>query len=150
MSEEKERETGDGPLSPFCRLRSQEAFPNGGHPAEFAFFALKRIEFSLCKVNAYVSSMNRILILCVFTVKSIVNTLRFFGNKHCEYFAFYNGNFKITPLEVKSSKNYTTISLNDFIKRFHGRTIHPCVIHPKQFRYENGITYLPVYMTCFL
>ena len=114
------------------------------------FFALKRIEFSLCKVNAYVSSMNRILILCVFTAKSIVNTLRFYGNKHCEYFAFYNGNFKITPLEVKSSKNYTMVSLNDFIKRFHGRTIHPCVIHPKQFQYENGITYLPVYMTCFL
>ena len=35
------------------------------------FFALKRIEFSLCKVNAYVSSMNRILILCVLRQKAL-------------------------------------------------------------------------------
>lgn len=59
-------------------------------------------------------------------------------------------NFKINPIEVKSSKNYTTTSLTDFKEKYKKRILHPYVIHPKNFKEENEIKYLPVYMTYLL
>lgn len=58
--------------------------------------------------------------------------------------------FKISPLEVKSSKNYTVTSLNSFRERFRGRIEQPCVIHPKNLKSDAGILYLPIYMTPLL
>jgi len=55
-------------------------------------------------------------------------------------------NFKIEPVEVKSSKNYTTTSFTEFKKRFGKRISNAYVIHPKAFKIEDGVTYLPIYM----
>ena len=54
--------------------------------------------------------------------------------------------FRIFPLEVKSSKNYTTTSLNDFRKLFSGRIEHSFIIHPKSYSKEGSITKIPPYM----
>lgn len=59
-------------------------------------------------------------------------------------------NFKVSPIEVKSSKNYSTTSLLDFKKRFWERTDRSFVIHPKNLKIENGIAYIPIYMTWLL
>lgn len=59
-------------------------------------------------------------------------------------------NFKVNPIEVKSSKNYSSISLNEFKTRFAKRIGTLYVIHPKNFKIENGVTYLPIYMTYLL
>ena len=50
-------------------------------------------------------------------------------------------------IEVKSSKNYTTTSLTAFTRKFGRKKIeHAYVIHPKSYKEENGIIYLPAYM----
>lgn len=54
--------------------------------------------------------------------------------------------FRIFPMEVKSSKNYTTTSLNDFRELFSGRIAHSYIIHPKNFVKEERITKIPPYM----
>ena len=59
-------------------------------------------------------------------------------------------NFKVNPIEVKSSKNYSSISLNEFKTRFAKRIGTPYVIHPKNYKIENGVTYLQVYMVYLL
>jgi len=58
--------------------------------------------------------------------------------------------FKIFPMEVKSSNRYSTVSLNRFNEKYKSRVGGAYVIHPGGYREENGITYLPVYMTTFL
>ena len=56
----------------------------------------------------------------------------------------------ISPIEVKSGKNYTTSSLNKFIKKY-GEQLHiPYVIHTQDLKEENGIMYIPIYMTALL
>lgn len=59
-------------------------------------------------------------------------------------------NFKVNPIEVKSSKNYSSISLGKFKDRFGKRIGTPYVIHPKNLKTENGVLYLPAYMTYLL
>ena len=54
---------------------------------------------------------------------------------------------KIYPIEVKSSKRYSTVSLDRFNERFSGRIAGSYVIHPKEFRAEGSRVYLPAYMT---
>lgn len=56
----------------------------------------------------------------------------------------------ISPIEVKSSKNYTLISLKKFCSQFKEQLYIPYVLHPGDLKEENGITYLPLYMTPFL
>lgn len=56
----------------------------------------------------------------------------------------------IRPLEVKSSKNYTLSSLTKCVTRFGEYTTVPTVLHAADFKEENGITYLPIYMTPLL
>lgn len=56
----------------------------------------------------------------------------------------------ISPIEVKSGKNYTTNSLNKFIKKYNQFLDTPYVIHTGDYKEENGIKYLPVYMTGLL
>ena len=59
-------------------------------------------------------------------------------------------NFKVNPIEVKSSKNYSTTSFDAFKEKYKKRIGASYVIHPKNFRVENEVTYLPVYMTYLL
>lgn len=57
-------------------------------------------------------------------------------------------NNKIIPIEVKSSKNYTTSSLIKFKEKFHERIAESYIIHPKNLLLrEDGIICIPAYMT---
>lgn len=56
----------------------------------------------------------------------------------------------ISPIEVKSGKNYTVKSLNKFKDKFAEQTHIPYVLHAGDFKEENGIVYLPLYMTMLL
>lgn len=58
---------------------------------------------------------------------------------------------KITPIEVKSSKNYTNTSLVSFIKKYKKRISSSYIIHPKNLNVrEDGIICIPPYMTYLL
>ncbi|MDR1800595.1 MAG: AAA family ATPase [Lachnospiraceae bacterium] len=53
----------------------------------------------------------------------------------------------ISPIEVKSGKNYTLTSLKKFMKKYRSQTNIPYVLHSGDYKEEDGITYLPLYMT---
>jgi hypothetical protein len=55
-------------------------------------------------------------------------------------------NFKIYPLEVKSSKNYTTSSLYSFKEKFEKKIDTSYIIHPKNYSAEESIQKIPPYM----
>ena len=55
---------------------------------------------------------------------------------------------QIIPIEVKSSKNYTTSSLLKFKEKFHERIAESYIIHPKNLSIrDDGIICIPAYMT---
>lgn len=56
----------------------------------------------------------------------------------------------ISPIEVKSGKNYTLSSLRKFMEKYKEQTYIPYVMHTGDVKEENGIVYLPLYMTPFL
>lgn len=56
----------------------------------------------------------------------------------------------IHPIEVKSGKNYTYTSLNKFYKKFKDYLSTPYIIHESDYKEENGIIFLPLYMTPLL
>ncbi len=56
----------------------------------------------------------------------------------------------ISPIEVKSSKNYTLTSLRKFQKKYAEETNVPYVLHPNDLKEEDGILFLPLYMTPLL
>ena len=56
----------------------------------------------------------------------------------------------ISPIEVKSSTRYTLTSLRKFVTKYKEQTYIPYVIHPNDFKEEDGIVYLPLYMTPML
>lgn len=56
----------------------------------------------------------------------------------------------ISPIEVKSGKNYTLTSLRKFMARYAEQTGIPYVLHTSDFKEEDGIVYLPLYMTPML
>lgn len=56
----------------------------------------------------------------------------------------------ISPIEVKSTQRYTTNSLNKCIRKYGQYLDIPYVIHTADFKIENGIIYLPLYMTPLL
>ncbi len=56
----------------------------------------------------------------------------------------------ISPIEVKSGKNYTLTSLRKFIKKYNEQLYIPYVLHTGDFKEEEGIIYLPLYMTSLL
>lgn len=56
----------------------------------------------------------------------------------------------ISPIEVKSSKNYTLTSLNKFRNKFEKQLHIPYVLHTSDLKEENGILFLPLYMTPLL
>ena len=55
-------------------------------------------------------------------------------------------NLKIMPIEVKSSKNYTTTSLNKFNEIYKKRIENSYIIHPKQFVIKDDVICIPPYM----
>lgn len=56
----------------------------------------------------------------------------------------------ISPIEVKSGTNYTLNSLTKCINKFGQYLSTSYVLHSKDLEIENGITYLPLYMTPLL
>lgn len=56
----------------------------------------------------------------------------------------------ISPLEVKSSKNYTLTSIRKFMCKYNEQLHIPYVLHTSDLKQEDGIVYLPVYMTMLL
>lgn len=56
----------------------------------------------------------------------------------------------ISPIEVKSSKNYTLTSLSKCIRQFKSYLSIPYVLHSKDVEQKDGIVYLPLYMTPLL
>ena len=53
---------------------------------------------------------------------------------------------KVLPMEVKSSKNYTTSSLGKFKEIYSKRIDHSYIIHPKSYSLEGDVEKLPPYM----
>lgn len=56
----------------------------------------------------------------------------------------------ISPLEVKSGKNYTLSSLKKFRTKYTEQLHIPYVLHTGDYKEEDGIIYLPLYMTPLL
>lgn len=56
----------------------------------------------------------------------------------------------ISPIEVKSGKNYTLSSLRKFIKKYANQTHIPYLLHTSDLKEEEGIVFLPLYMTPLL
>lgn len=56
----------------------------------------------------------------------------------------------ISPIEVKSGKNYTLSSLNKFKNKYANQVGTSYVVHTQDYKEENGIVYLPLYMVPLL
>lgn len=52
----------------------------------------------------------------------------------------------ISPIEVKSSKNYTLSSLKKFRNKYAQQLSTPYVLHSSDVKVEDGVVYLPLYM----
>lgn len=57
---------------------------------------------------------------------------------------------KICPIEVKSGNYRGHKSLDVFCDKFSGRIRDRYVVHTKDYKWENGINYIPVYMVPFI
>ena len=60
------------------------------------------------------------------------------------------GRMRISPIEVKSTKNYRTVSLDKFKAKFGSRVGARYVLHPKPASFEGEIIRLPLYMSGML
>ena len=56
----------------------------------------------------------------------------------------------VSPIDVKSGKNYTLSSLDMFRKKYAGMLSTPYILHTSDMKMEEGVTYLPIYMTPLL
>ena len=56
----------------------------------------------------------------------------------------------ISPIEVKSTTRYTLSSIRKFSNKYHAQLHTPYVLHTGDVKVEEGITFLPVYMTILL
>ena len=72
------------------------------------------------------------------------------GKKYYEVDFVLSDGFKVSPVEVKSSGYRTHTSLDAFVKKFSDRIQNKYVVYTKDLHRENGIDYIPVYMTMFL
>ena len=55
-----------------------------------------------------------------------------------------------SPIEGKSGQNYTLSSLNKFRNKYAEQTHIPYVVHTGDFKEEDGVVFLPVYITSLL
>lgn len=58
--------------------------------------------------------------------------------------------YKIFPVEVKSSKNYTNTSLDEFRAVFGKRIAESYIVHPKSFSGDDKVIKYPAYMFPFI
>ena len=72
------------------------------------------------------------------------------GKKYYEIDFVIPHKHKISPVEVKSSGYKTHKSLDVFCSKFSDRIMHKYLIYTKDYKKENGVEYIPVYMTMFL
>lgn len=72
------------------------------------------------------------------------------GKKYYEIDFVIPHKHKISPVEVKSSGYKTHKSLDVFCSKFSDRIMHKYLIYTKDYKRENGVEYIPVYMTIFL
>lgn len=72
------------------------------------------------------------------------------GSHNYEIDFILSRNGKICPVEVKSSSYKRHVSMDSFGEKFSGRIDEKYLIYTKDLKKENGVTYLPVYMTQFL
>ncbi len=56
----------------------------------------------------------------------------------------------ISPIEVKSSTNYTLCSLSKYRRKYTEYINQPYVIHTSDYMEKDGVIYLPIYMTPLL
>ena len=56
----------------------------------------------------------------------------------------------ISPIEVKSGMRYSTVSLDKFRTKYKRFLDVPYVLHTKDLKVEDGVTYLPLYMAPLL
>lgn len=72
------------------------------------------------------------------------------GKKYYEVDFVISDKHKVSPIEVKSSGYKTHKSLDEFCSKFSDRVMNKYLIYTKDYRRENGVEYVPVYMTMFL
>ena len=78
--------------------------------------------------------------------KLLVDKLEFNGGMIVENIVAQN----ISPIEVKSTNRYTLTSLKKCIAKYDSYLATPYVLHTADLKVEEGITYLPLYMTGLL
>lgn len=52
----------------------------------------------------------------------------------------------IFPIEIKTGKNYTLSSIKKFMKKFPDQLCEPFVFHEGEYKVEDGITFMPLFM----
>ena len=72
------------------------------------------------------------------------------GKKYYEVDFIIPDRHKISPIEVKSSGYKTHRSLDEFCLKYSDRVMNKYLIYTKDYRREDGIDCIPVYMTMFL
>lgn len=72
------------------------------------------------------------------------------GKKYYEIDFLISESNKVSPIEVKSSGYKTHSSLDAFCDKFSDRIQNKFLIYTKDLKRENGVNYIPVYMTLFL
>ena len=72
------------------------------------------------------------------------------GKKSYEVDFLLSDRHKIAPIEVKSSGYKSHKSLDEFSAKYSERIMNRYVIYTKDYKRENGVEYLPVYMTMFI
>ena len=55
-------------------------------------------------------------------------------------------NYRVNPIEVKSSKNYSAVSIGKFMDSFKRKVDKPMIVHPKNLVEVEGILRVPAYM----
>lgn len=72
------------------------------------------------------------------------------SNKKYSIDFFLEENNKIIPIEVKSSNYNSHASIDEFVNKYHQYVSKKIIIYTKNFKIEDGITYLPIYMVMCL
>ncbi len=72
------------------------------------------------------------------------------GKTYYEIDFLLSDQHKITPIEVKSSGYKSHVSLDKFSAKYSDRIRDKYVVYPKDLKKENGVVYLPIYMTMFI
>ena len=72
------------------------------------------------------------------------------GKKYYEIDFVIPDEHKVSPIEVKSSGYKSHTSLDVFCQKYSDRIRNKYIIYTKDIKREDGIDYIPVYMTMFL